>query len=96
MLRQPSTPSRTASSASLGRGVVSEIAIVGSSRSEIRPCRRLPVLDMIEVRLSTRSGWSMVSCWAIIPPIDTPTTCAALDAEVVQDGEGVLAMSESR
>ena len=52
-------------------------AIVGSRRADTVPCLRLPVLDMIEQRLRTRSGWSIVSCCAIIPPMDTPTTCTA-------------------
>ena len=40
-----------------------------------RACGRRCV-DMIEVRLATLSGWRMASAWAIIPPIDMPTTCA--------------------
>ena len=31
---------------------------------------------MIEHRLRTRSGWLMASRWAIIPPMETPTTWA--------------------
>ena len=41
------------------------------------PTRRSPVVDMIETRLFTRAGCRMVSDWAIIPPIETPTTWAA-------------------
>jgi hypothetical protein len=33
-------------------------------------------VDMIEVRLRTRPGWAMASAWAIIPPIEIPTTWA--------------------
>ena len=40
------------------------------------PTRRLPVVDMIDVRLRTRSGCSIAIVWAIMPPIDTPTTWA--------------------
>src|ERR671928_42549 len=43
----------------------------------VRPTRRLPVVDMIETRESTRSGWRAASVCAIIPPIEAPTTWAA-------------------
>ena len=33
--------------------------------------------DMIEIRLFTRSGCSAATIWAIMPPIDAPTTWAA-------------------
>ena len=51
----------------------------GSLRSSfglIRPWRRSLVFDMIDVRLATRTGWRMAIVWAIIPPIDAPTTWA--------------------
>ena len=35
-----------------------------------------PGVDMIDVRLRVRVGWSMANCWAIIPPIDAPSTWA--------------------
>ena len=35
-----------------------------------------PCCDMIDVRLATRSGCSIAIVWTIIPPIDTPATCA--------------------
>ncbi len=35
-----------------------------------------PVLDMIDVSVSTRSGWPAARSWAIMPPIERPTTCA--------------------
>ena len=89
MSRNPATAIRSASAGSSGRGVDMDMAIVGKQPGRRVPCRRLPVFDMIEQRLSTRSGWSIVSCWAIIPPIDTPTTCAAGDAEVVEQGHGI-------
>ena len=41
------------------------------------PTERSPVVDMIEHSERTRSGWSMASCWTIMPPIETPTTWAA-------------------
>ena len=34
------------------------------------------VLDIAEVRLSTRSGWRMAVAWAIMPPIELPTRVA--------------------
>jgi hypothetical protein len=38
--------------------------------------RRLPEVDMIEVRLCTRCGNFAASTCAIMPPIEAPTTCA--------------------
>ncbi len=40
------------------------------------PTRRLPVVDIIETSDRTRSGLSIASVWAIIPPIEAPTTWA--------------------
>ena len=40
------------------------------------PTRRLPVVDMIETSERTRSGCSIAIVWAIIPPIEAPTTWA--------------------
>ena len=42
-----------------------------------RPIRRAPVIDIIEVRLRTRSGKCAATVWAIMPPIDAPTRWAA-------------------
>ena len=72
------------------------IAMVGSSLGATVPCRREPVFDMIEHRLSTRVGWSMVSCWAIIPPIDTPTTWAASMSRWSSSATASPAMSARR
>ena len=50
---------------------------LGSLRSSdrlVRPCLRSPVFDMIDVRLATWPGWRMAIAWAIMPPIDAPTT----------------------
>ena len=47
------------------------------TRSFGSPARRLPVVDMIDVSESTRSGRRIAIVWAIMPPIDTPTTWAA-------------------
>ena len=41
------------------------------------PTERSPVVDMIEQSERTRSGRSIAIVWAIIPPIDAPTTWAA-------------------
>ena len=40
------------------------------------PTSGSPVVDMIEVSVRTRSGCSMAMVWAIIPPIEAPTTWA--------------------
>ena len=40
-----------------------------------REALRAPVVDMIEPSDSTRSGASIASVWAIMPPIEAPTTC---------------------
>ena len=40
------------------------------------PFQRLPVVDMIETRERTASGCSAAKVWAIMPPIEAPTTCA--------------------
>ena len=40
------------------------------------PTRRSPVVDSIDPSDSTRSGLVMAIVWAIIPPMDTPVTCA--------------------
>ena len=44
----------------------------------------LPVPDMITASEVMRCGWLPASTWAIMPPIDAPTTCALVDLEVVQ------------
>ncbi len=40
------------------------------------PALRSPVVDMIDVSDSTRSGRVTAIVWPIMPPIDTPITCA--------------------
>ena len=54
------------------RGAIS----VGSSRGCCQPTERLPVVDMMLVSERTRSGRAMAMVWAIMPPIEMPTTCA--------------------
>ena len=46
-------------------------------RSDGWPLQRAPVLDMIDTSDSTRSGCSAAIVWAIMPPIEAPTTWAA-------------------
>ena len=48
---------------------------------------------MMLVSERTRAGCSIAIVCAIIPPIDTPTTWARLDPEVVEQPERVAAMS---
>ena len=49
----------------------------GYTRSAGWPFQRLPVVDMIEASDSVRCGWRAAKTWAIIPPIEAPTMCAA-------------------
>ena len=62
----------------------------GNSRGSCHPTERRPVVDMIDTRESTRSRCSRASVWAIMPPIETPVTWALLDAEVVEQPDGVV------
>lgn len=41
-----------------------------------RPYSLSPVEDIIDVKVSTRSGQERAIVWAIIPPIEAPTTWA--------------------
>ncbi len=63
-------------------------------RARIRPMRGAG-FDMIEVSDSTRSGCSTVSCWAIIPPREAPTTCAAGQPTASITASASPAMSDS-
>jgi hypothetical protein len=36
----------------------------------------LPVVDIMLVSVRTRCGRAIAMVWAIMPPIETPTTCA--------------------
>ena len=62
----------------------------GSRVGFCQPTERLPVVDMMLVSERTRCGCSMAMVCAIIPPIDTPTTCADVEPEVVEQPEGVV------
>ena len=39
--------------------------------------RKPPAVVATRDRLRTRSGWLRPTCWAIIPPMETPTTWAS-------------------
>ena len=54
------------------------------------PFQRLPVVDMIEVSESTQLRVCTASVWAIIPPIDAPTTCAGPRSSSSQQAGGVV------
>ena len=41
------------------------------------PTSSAPVVDMIDVSVCTLSGCRIARVWAIIPPIEAPTTWAA-------------------
>jgi len=47
-----------------------------SARGRAAEAYGLPLPDMIEVRLATRSGRRAASTCATIPPSEAPTTCA--------------------
>ena len=61
-----------------------------------RPTRRSPVVDMIDVSESTRSGRSIAIVCAIIPPIDAPTTWARSMPRWSSRPNVSVAMSPSR
>jgi hypothetical protein len=47
-----------------------------TTRSDVRPLPRAPVVDISEASEWTRSGRRMATSWAIMPLRDAPTTCA--------------------
>ena len=57
---------------SRGAGLSSTVYIVSAGW----PLQKLPVLDMIETSESVRCGYRIATVWAIIPPIEAPTTWA--------------------
>ena len=61
-----------------------------------RPTRGLPVVDMIEVSERTRLGCSIANVWAIIPPIDMPTTWARSILSASRRPTASLAISLNR
>ncbi len=60
------------------------------------PTRRSPVVDSIDPSDSTRSGRVMAIVWAIIPPMDTPVTCARSIPSWSRSPKLSFAMSFSR
>ena len=65
---------RTAASSTVCGGA--PVSTSSASGSAV-PTVGSPVVDMIEHSDSVLSGCSMANAWAIIPPIDAPTMCAA-------------------
>jgi hypothetical protein len=55
----------------------------------------LPVVDMIEVNDRTREVCSTAIVWAIMPPIEMPTTCAASMPRWSSSPTASVAMSPS-
>ena len=53
------------------------------------PTRRFPVVDMIDASELTRSGRPMAIDWAIMPPNDALIHVGLLDAEVVEQADGI-------
>ena len=60
------------------------------------PTSGSPVVDMFDVIESKRSGRSMASCCAIIPPIDQPATCARSMPSASSTATASSAMSANR
>ena len=54
----------------------------------------VPVVDITDVSVSTRSGCSMATAWAIIPPSDAPTTWARSTPRWSSRPTASVAMSE--
>ncbi|HVC99894.1 MAG TPA: hypothetical protein VNG93_01950 [Candidatus Dormibacteraeota bacterium] len=71
--RVVSTVCRIRSSRVAGGGSTSRRATSGSAWTESSP----PRLDITMLSVSTFSGCSTATSWAIMPPIEAPATCAA-------------------
>ena len=63
-------------SAACSRSCAGGRMITPSACGLAAPTVRSPVVDMIDVRLRTRSGCRSATSCAIIPPREMPTTCA--------------------
>ncbi len=59
------------------------------------PYSSSPVIDMTEMSEATRVGCSMATVWAIIPPIDAPTTWARSMPRWSSSPTASAAMSDS-
>ena len=68
----------------------------GSSEGCCQPTVRRPVVELMLVSDRTRRGCSMATVWAIIPPIDTPDDVRRLQAEVVEQRDGVAGQVRHR
>ena len=55
-----------------------------------------PVVDITDVIDSNRSGCSMASVCTIIPPIDSPITCARSTPHASRTANASAAMSDNR
>ena len=60
-----------------------------------RPTSGAPVVENTDARERTRSGCSIAMVWAIIPPIEQPTTCACSTPRVSRTPMPSAAMSLS-
>ena len=80
-------PLAIASSRSVGAGRQERAA---APRAWAAPTSGSPVVDMIDVSVRTRVGCSMAMVWAIIPPIDAPTTWAASMPRSSSSADGVV------
>ena len=58
-----------------------------------RPNSGSPVVDMTDVNERTRCGYSMAIVWAIIPPIEAPTTWARSMPNTSSSSTASFAMS---
>ena len=56
----------------------------------------LPVVDMMMASDATRCGSVPARIWAIIPPIEAPTTCARGDTEVIEQRDHVAGHVDQR
>ena len=59
------------------------------------PAARSPVVDIIEVSDRIRSGYSMATVWAIIPPSDAPARWALARPSASNSPTVSAAMSDS-
>ena len=66
------------------------------SSGDASPTPGSPVVDMIEVRVATRVGCSMARAWAIMPPIEAPTTWADSTPRCFSSPAASAAMSEMK
>ena len=92
MTRLPSTLAWIASSRLVATGRSS--AVIASPVGA--PTARSPVVDMMELAVRKRSGWLITSAWVIMPPMETPTTCALAMPSSARSAAASSAMSSTR